>query len=63
MFEMKNELDDGENKRRTELFRKLDDDRRRRAASTPVLVSLLEPEKRGSTTPVSSTFIFIPVCM
>ena len=45
MFEMKNELDDGENKKKNEdFFRKLDDDRKKKGCEYAVLVSLLEPE-------------------
>lgn len=45
MFEMKNELDEGENKKRNEdFFRKLDEDRTSKNCEYAVLVSLLEPD-------------------
>ena len=45
MFEMKNELDEGENKKRNEdFFKKLDEDRTSKNCEYAVLVSLLEPE-------------------
>ena len=45
MFEMKNELDEGENKKKNEdFFKKLDEDRTSKNCEYAVLVSLLEPE-------------------
>jgi hypothetical protein len=45
MFEMKNELDDGDNKKKNEDFlRKLDGDRTAKGCEYAVLVSMLEPE-------------------
>ena len=45
MFEMKNELDEGENKKRNEdFFKKLDEDRTSKNCEYAVLVSLLEPD-------------------
>jgi len=45
MFEMKNELDEGGNKKKNEDFlRKLDEDRAKKGCEYAVLVSLLEPE-------------------
>ena len=45
MFEMQNELDEGENKKRNEdFFRKLDEDRTSKNCEYAVLVSLLEPD-------------------
>ena len=45
MFEMKNELDEGKNKKRNEdFFKKLDEDRTSKNCEYAVLVSLLEPE-------------------
>ena len=45
MFEMKNELDEGENKKRNEdSFKKLDEDRTSKNCEYAVLVSLLEPD-------------------
>lgn len=45
MFEMKNELDGGTNKKKNEDFlKKLDEDRTRKECEYAVLVSLLEPE-------------------
>ena len=45
MFEMKNELDEGTNKKRNEdFFKKLDEDRTSKNCEYAVLVSLLEPE-------------------
>jgi len=45
MFEMKNELDEGSNKKKNEdFFRKLDEDRNKKGCEYAVLVSLLEPE-------------------
>lgn len=45
MFEMKNELDEGENKKRNEdFFKKLDEDRASKNCEYAVLVSLLEPD-------------------
>ena len=45
MFEMKNELDEGANKKKNEdFFRKLDEDRARKGCEYAVLVSMLEPE-------------------
>lgn len=45
MFEMKNELDEGENKKRNEdFFKKLDEDRTSKNCDYAVLVSLLEPD-------------------
>ena len=45
MFEMKNELDEGSNKKKNEdFFRKLDEDRTKKGCDYAVLVSLLEPE-------------------
>ncbi len=45
MFEMKNELDEGANKKKNEdFFRKLDNDRTEKGCEYAVLVSLLEPE-------------------
>ena len=45
MFEMKNELDEGENKKRNEdFFKKLDSDRTKKGCEYAVLVTLLEPE-------------------
>ena len=45
MFEMKNELDEGTNKKKNEdFFKKLDEDRTRKGCEYAVLVSLLEPE-------------------
>ncbi|MBN8868807.1 MAG: DUF2130 domain-containing protein [Solirubrobacterales bacterium] len=45
MFEMKNELDDGANKKKNEdFFKKLDNDRTEKGCEYAVLVSLLEPE-------------------
>jgi len=45
MFEMKNELDKGSNKKKNEdFFKKLDEDRTKKGCEYAVLVSLLEPE-------------------
>jgi hypothetical protein len=45
MFEMKNELDEGSNKKKNEdFFKKLDEDRTKKGCEYAVLVSLLEPE-------------------
>lgn len=45
MFEMKNELDGGSNKKKNEdFFKKLDEDRTKKGCEYAVLVSLLEPE-------------------
>ena len=45
MFEMKNELDAGTNKKKNEdFFKKLDEDRTKKGCEYAVLVSLLEPE-------------------
>ena len=45
MFEMKNELDEGANKKKNEDFlKKLDEDRTKKGCEYAVLVSLLEPE-------------------
>ena len=45
MFEMKNELDEGSNKKKNEeFFKKLDEDRTKKGCDYAVLVSLLEPE-------------------
>ena len=45
MFEMKNELDEGTNKKKNEdFFKKLDEDRKNKGCEYAVLVSLLEPE-------------------
>lgn len=45
MFEMKNELDEGANKKKNEdFFKKLDEDRTKKGCEYAVLVSLLEPE-------------------
>ena len=45
MFEMKNELDEGANKKKNEdFFKKLDEDRTSKNCEYAVLVSLLEPE-------------------
>jgi hypothetical protein len=45
MFEMKNELDEGSNKKKNEdFFKKLDEDRKKKGCEYAVLVSLLEPE-------------------
>ena len=45
MFEMKNELDEGANKKKNEdFFKKLDEDRNKKGCEYAVLVSLLEPE-------------------
>lgn len=45
MFEMKNELDEGANKKKNEdFFKKLDEDRAKKGCEYAVLVSLLEPE-------------------
>ena len=45
MFEMKNELDEGANKKKNEdFFKKLDEDRKKKGCEYAVLVSLLEPE-------------------
>ncbi len=45
MFEMKNELDEGANKKKNEdFFKKLDEDRSKKGCEYAVLVSLLEPE-------------------
>ncbi len=45
MFEMKNELDEGSNKKKNEdFFKKLDEDRTKKKCEYAVLVSLLEPE-------------------
>jgi len=45
MFEMKNELDQGANKKKNEdFFKKLDEDRSKKGCEYAVLVSLLEPE-------------------
>lgn len=45
MFEMKNELDEGSNKKKNEDFlKKLDEDRTKKGCDYAVLVSLLEPE-------------------
>ena len=45
MFEMKNELDEGSNKKKNEdFFKKLDEDRNKKNCEYAVLVSLLEPE-------------------
>ena len=45
MFEMKNESDNGTNKRKNEeFFKELDKDRRQKSCEYAVLVSLLEPE-------------------
>jgi len=45
MFEMKNELDEGANKKKNEdFFKKLDNDRTEKGCEYAVLVSLLEPE-------------------
>ncbi|MGK2931905.1 MAG: DUF2130 domain-containing protein [Solirubrobacterales bacterium] len=45
MFEMKNELDAGANKKKNEdFFKKLDEDRKKKGCDYAVLVSLLEPE-------------------
>ena len=45
MFEMKNELDEGSNKKRNEdFFKKLDEDRTKKGCEYAVLVSLLEPD-------------------
>jgi hypothetical protein len=45
MFEMKNELDEGANKKKNEDFlKKLDEDRQKKGCEYAVLVSLLEPE-------------------
>ena len=45
MFEMKNELDEGSNKKKNEdFFKKLDEDRNKKGCDYAVLVSLIEPE-------------------
>ena len=45
MFEMKNELDEGTNKKKNEdFYRKLDEDRTKKGCEYAVLVSLLEPD-------------------
>ncbi len=45
MFEMKNELDEGSNKKKNEdFFKKLDEDRTKKGCEYAVLVSLLEPD-------------------
>ena len=45
MFEMKNELDEGANKKKNEDFlKKLEEDRKKKGCEYAVLVSLLEPE-------------------
>jgi len=45
MFEMKNELDEGANKKKNEdFFKKLDEDRNKKGCEYAVLVTLLEPE-------------------
>ena len=45
MFEMKNELDEGANKKKNEdFFKKLDEDRNKKGCEYAVLVSLLEPD-------------------
>lgn len=45
MFEMKNELDEGDSKKKNDdFFKKLDDDRTKKACEYAVLVTLLEPE-------------------
>ena len=45
MFEMKNELDEGTNKKKNQdFFKKLDEDRTKKGCEYAVLVSLLEPE-------------------
>lgn len=45
MFEMKNELDEGDSKKKNDdFFKKLDDDRTKKGCEYAVLVTLLEPE-------------------